>query len=786
MHKWVQMFREKRWSSIISLSLLIIGIVSIGLLPDWLQYGFFYVGGDFADQQIPFILETKRVLSSGLPFWSWNTYFGQSFIASYSFYTLTSPFVWLNCLFPYSLIPVSITLTLYLKFICAGVFTYGYLREMQVSERMAITGGLLYAFSSFAIFNLNYYHFFEPLICFPLLLWAVEVFIKGKKNAFLILIGISFITAFINWYFIPCSFIATALYAACRIYGKNGIRIPAKRLLSGLFAIAIGVLMSSVILFPSVFFLEGSSRSIPSFPVEFNQYEILIWLQQVRSLFVPKIEEVGNSSPWVFNTFSSSAANLPVLGVLLPILYVLRKKDWLAILIIITTIIFVTPFNGIFSLFTNPGYSRWAYALSLFFVLATVKYLDDGEAVGKKELIIYVFVSVLVFLFFRFPVYWMRMKGIDTATVGSRTVDFLILSVFILELLFLIIYQRKPLWGRIMVLISVFSCVHLGVRIYERTDSFYEIERGQHYKVFETYVNSDFPVSEEAMKYRTDFLTRGGDVVYANMGLLKNIPGVSTYNSVKDKRAERLISMIDSSMAGHNSFVPSLNRASFDALMSVKNIVQIVDQYASQEMLDGIKWFREEGGYIEYEFENYVPLGFTYNSYITEEDLKERFLIDSFSDVPKQLLANLVVDENNEPAVKGLLSKGDMVSDNSPLDSIVNERRKIVCSSFEGNAMGFEASIDLPQEDIVFFSVLADPGFTAYVDGEKTTVIKANYGLSAIRVPEGRHCIVFRYRPPGLLAGLIVSSIAFLVFIFSFFIRRKEKNGAYQHHHSCL
>jgi hypothetical protein len=89
------------------LSLLILVIVTIGLIPDWLQYGMFVVGGDFTNQQAPFIIETKRMLSTGIPLWTRNTFWGDSFIAVYSFYTLTSPFVWINCLFPYEWIPIT-------------------------------------------------------------------------------------------------------------------------------------------------------------------------------------------------------------------------------------------------------------------------------------------------------------------------------------------------------------------------------------------------------------------------------------------------------------------------------------------------------------------------------------------------------------------------------------------------------------------------------------------------------------------------------------------------------
>ena len=49
----------------------------LSLLPAILPYGGrFVTRGDYLEQQIPFILETRRVLLSGTPYWSWNTFLG--------------------------------------------------------------------------------------------------------------------------------------------------------------------------------------------------------------------------------------------------------------------------------------------------------------------------------------------------------------------------------------------------------------------------------------------------------------------------------------------------------------------------------------------------------------------------------------------------------------------------------------------------------------------------------------------------------------------------------------
>ena len=54
------------------------------------------------------------------------------------------------------------------------------------------------------------------------------------------------------------------------------------------------------------------------------------------------------------------------------------------------------------------------------------------------------------------------------------------------------------------------------------------------------------------------------------------------------------------------------------------------------------------------------------------------------------------------------------------------------------------------------------PGWSAYVDGRETPVLKANYAFRAVRVPEGIHRVEFIYRPASFYLGLALSSIVLL------------------------
>ena len=85
-------------------------------------------------------------------------------------------------------------------------------------------------------------------------------------------------------------------------------------------------------------------------------------------------------------------------------------------------------------------------------------------------------------------------------------------------------------------------------------------------------------------------------------------------------------------------------------------------------------------------------------------------------------------------------------------------RAKTSCQSFETDTLGFTARTAMIQDDtLVFFSVPNRKGFTCRVDGKKTPIYTADYGLMAIPVKRGEHVIRVDYKPEGLLVGTIMS-----------------------------
>lgn len=316
------------------LLLLIVLTVTVGTLPLFLQYGDYLMCTDYSTQLVPFIMETKRMVASGTPFWSWNSWYGDNFIGSYSYYTLTSPFVWPLILLPYDYIVKGCFVMLVLKYVCAFLTSRLYLRKMGVTTAVASVGGLLYAFSSFTVTNSFYSIFFEPLIVFPLLLIAVERFIRRERYGCVALSAASFLVVFVNYYFAVCSFLAAVIYLVCRLVCRD-VKVGAGRIVLGLTMVGLGVLADAFVLFPTAMQLAGSPR-IASLHMEFGLSMLSMVLEHFRVLFMPQVLE-QYTSLFLGTECNSVSVCLPVLGMLPALLYLWSsRRSWLALLVVVS------------------------------------------------------------------------------------------------------------------------------------------------------------------------------------------------------------------------------------------------------------------------------------------------------------------------------------------------------------------------------------------------------------------------------------------------------------------
>lgn len=204
--------------------LLALGISTAVFLP-FLLYngGYFIFIGDFNAQQIPFYKLVHQAVREGNFGWSWTTDLGANFIASYSFYNLTSPFFWLTIPFPNDWVPFLMAPLLILKNACAALTSYFYLARFVRRREFAVLGSLLYAFSGFMFYNTFFNHFHEVVVFFPLLLIGMEELVQNNRRGFFA-VAVA-LNAVVNYWFFIGSAVFCILYFAFRCTDKSWLSL---------------------------------------------------------------------------------------------------------------------------------------------------------------------------------------------------------------------------------------------------------------------------------------------------------------------------------------------------------------------------------------------------------------------------------------------------------------------------------------------------------------------------------------------------------------------------------
>ena len=93
----------------------------------------------------------------------------------------------------------------------------------------------------------------------------------------------------------------------------------------------------------------------------------------------------------------------------------------------------------------------------------------------------------------------------------------------------------------------------------------------------------------------------------------------------------------------------------------------------------------------------------------------------------------------------------------------------------ETNWRGLTGHISVSRDKMLCIAVPYDTGWSAYVDGEKTELFRANTAFMAVELPAGEHTVELKYWTPGLTGGLVLTAIGLCGLACLIILRRKEQ-----------
>ena len=753
-----------------------------------LDGGFFHYAGDFNSQQISFYRYMNGfVKGAGYPdstfagaphnTFSWATDLGSGVMNAYSFYLYGSPFFWLSVLLPQSWLPYMMVPLLVLKFGVAGGGAFLYLRRYVKNENYAVLGACLYALSGFAVYNVFFNHFVDVVALFPYLLWALdEAIYENRHGLFAFWVAVNLLN---NYFFFVGQVIFLCIYFVCKLTAKD-FRLTGRKFGHLLWESVLGVAMGCLLLFPAVLSLLQNPRTIDlSSGWGFLTYaKVQQYLAILLSWILPP------DSPYLTSVWSEGVIKWTSMTAYLPLCSLAgamaywhsRKADSKKRIVAVCAVCALVPvLNSAFYALNSSYYARWYYMPTLILAAMTVNALEDPEIDldAPARGISWIMLATLVF-----AVVPVRDDTTETWSFGVLKNPGQFFAVLGFGLLGLMLYrylcgvwrQDSRFVQRMTAAVLVFACaftmVHIGIGKFGQwhTDSDL-VEQDTNALL----LKNDLPEGD----YRIDTYK-----IHDNIGMWLDKSCLQYFGSTA---APSILSFYPGLGVKRDvRSEPEIANYALRGLLSVEYLITTPEKRESfeDEADEGWTYLGDVDGYALYRNDNYVPMGFTYDYYVTEATYQT-----SIKTLRSNLLMRALVleDEDVEKYSSYLTELSEDMLNDLHYDSYTQDcadRRAHSCSVFQMNNAGFHAEITLDKANLVFFSVPYDDGFTAYVNGEKTDILRVDEGLMAVLCPAGASSIDFVYQAAGLSASRVVTAVAIPVWVVyvAYFVRRKRRS----------
>lgn len=730
--------------------------------------GLFTFYSDYNTQNLEFMSNIHYALRNGGLGWDWYTDLGSAHLESYCYYGLGSPFFWVMMLLPQKLLLPAMPIMLALKSASAALFAYLYIKRFSCSKEAAAVGGILYAFSGFSLYNILFYHFHDAIALFPLLLLAVEMAVKdSKKGLFAI---ITALCACVNFYFFFGQVIFVLIYIAIRATDKS-FSLNLKKFGFLAAEAVIGILMAGVILFPGFIAVSSSGRAGETIALsDMWLYDgigfYFRYLQQL--IMTPDPCLISNLIETPKYKFGSLAMYLPVFSAVFAIAYIRRnKRSWETKLIALSLVISLVPvLNSVFSLFNAYYYARWLYMPILVMCLITSKVIDSPDNHPIKSSYVAVAAIFAAYAIYMFLTLSRLDVQLAVAQFASTAVMYIMLAIVVFKL------KRDGQYA-----LNCISFATVGAIILSCSFVWSSLSLEMHRELI---VNNYKPQTMD--KYRSENFERVELIdAYSNYNMFWHLPSSKSYISLCNNSIAELYEVLGEEYTVGGSY----NSSAYPlrGLFSIRYVIDdvpptdlsLTDKTGELTGFMGCTYNGTAGDFYIYENRHFVPMGFTYDSYCTYEDLGTINGIELRSML--LLEAVLLTDEQAE-VYAGNMHRFDISQLEYSTDryyELCKERAAQSCDSFESSSDGFSAHITLDEQKLVFFSVPYDDGFTAYVNGAEVGIEKVSGGLMAIPCQVGDNEIEVVYRSRSFMTGLAISASGFVLYILYLALCTKKK-----------
>jgi len=694
-------------------------------------------------------LAIENIKKRNLPLWNPYSFSGQPLLANIQ----SSPFQVLNILFfifPFNLAWV---IQIILTQVLVSIFAYLFLRNLKISQLASMFGSSVLALSGFFIVWMEWGTVVTTAMWLPLMLLSLKKLFNEKSAFwFAILAFASSQTIFSgHWQIAFYVFMAAFLYIIYNFYNSRN-SFATLITLSGIF---LGVLISSIQIFPTLEFINLSARTIDQ-SYSISRQDWFLPFKHLIQLVAPDF--FGNPATynywgvWNYAEFASFIGIVPLGFTLFAILKKPKTSVFfigltiLSLLLVLENPLSKIPYqlNLPFIASSQPsrGIFLLVFSLSILSAIGFQGFIDDKKNRNfLKALILPLALFIILIYTALFYKSFPTDAIINPVKVALRNLLIPLGTSIIFVLIFVlkIFKVHKYFLVSIILLATITELFRFGYKFtpFSKLSWIFPQTQTTNY------------LQNQQKPFR--ILSTDRRIFNGNTPSVYGIEAVHGYDPLFLKNYTELVSFWQSeNISNQGSFNRFVTPEKFDSpitnLLNVKYVVTFDDIQKP-----GFEKVNQEGQTKIFINKNSLPRAFFVNEVTNvqsrEQELKTIFNQDFNYNVS-------AVSTSTSFTKKQFSSKVEFINysdQNFKLQTTSDNNAPLVISN-------------------IFY-----PGWHALIDGKEVEIHRANYIFQLVFVPQGQHILELKFSPQSFYNGLYLSTGGFLLtVVFTLYLWRKK------------
>lgn len=571
-------------------------------------------------QYLDFFAYLKDVLTGSNQIgYTFSKELGGTNIGTFSYY-LASPFNLLVVLFPKTELRTFFNLIVSLKLSTAAVTCAFFFRHRfpeRLKEKYIILLSIAYGLMQYNIAQSSNIMWLDGMYMLPLiLLGAYKLHSQNRLYFLSITVGLAII---FNWYSAGIDCLFAIMWFFFEMFFENDnmehverkIRIYFGKVVRFGCAMIMGIALSAVLFFPTIFAMKGSGEG--TFDLALFQNEFIgDPMSAIQNYTLGATSSQGSVA-----LFCGSFAVIGCVCFFFSKKIQMKRKLTAGIMLGLSmACLYWQPLVLIFSLFkrVDSYWYRYSYIMVFLILFLAAYFFDKSENADQETPYLYlkcsiVFIGLLLILNYANPVW-------QTKNVYTTAVLLLLTGVF-LELPSLIDSEKKPKMMRVgsillasVMAIELFMNINLLTRYYQLSNvgafKEYTAQAVEQIEMIQQYDSDEYRISQTT----TRNMFEGGLTPYYNGAMAYNYKSITEYTSAPDTQQMEFLTRLGYRCEGINMQIVNTSVIGADSLLGVK---YILSPYA----INGLKPVEELGSYngkTVYENPYSLPMAFVYDS----------------------------------------------------------------------------------------------------------------------------------------------------------------------------